>query len=118
MELRVDRHGRDAGVPAREHHLDVRRAVAHRERDAVVRLESCREAGSEPAGARAEFGIARQDARAASQCGPLRVDLRGTDEQLGDVHAHLADCTDRRRDRCADRLVGGASRTGLIQDSD
>ena len=50
VQLGVDRHRHETGVPGGEHRLDVLRTIAHRQRDAIARHEA--EASGELAGQR------------------------------------------------------------------
>jgi hypothetical protein len=88
MELRVDRHRGDAGVPAGEHHLDVRGAVAHRERDAVAVHESEASAQRTGDGGHApREGAVVQDAFVADGHGTaIGCGETGAPQQMGEIH--------------------------------
>ena len=93
VQLGVDRHHHQTRVPAGEHQFEVSRAVLHHQRDPVVGLQPRRQAAGESGHARAQLGVVRQQARAAGQRRELRMEARGTRQQVGEVDAHAVECS-------------------------
>ena len=87
MELGVDGHRGEPGPPRRIQRLEIRRVVLHQQRDAVAGREAERaQMASEAGHARGELAVAPDEPIAMQQRGPVGMDARRADEQLGQVH--------------------------------
>ena len=88
MQLGIHRNRDQARVPRRVQHLDILRAVAHRQRDPVARLQA--QALPQPCGHRRdtmrEFAVANPYPVAERDRRIVRKHARGAREQVGDIH--------------------------------
>ncbi|MPN64820.1 hypothetical protein SDC9_212597 [bioreactor metagenome] len=91
VQLCVDRHGAQAGVPDGELGLGVLDAVLHRQGDPVAGLQA--QVVAQPAGqgadAPVQFPVGQARAPAAGQGGTVTVQAHGALEELVQVHGDL-----------------------------
>jgi hypothetical protein len=86
MQLGIDRHRHQPGMPAGEHRLGIRGAVLHHQADAIAGRQARRQPAGQARDACGEFGIAGDDVGADRQRGALGMAAGGAGKEEGDVH--------------------------------
>ena len=91
VQLGVDRHRDQSGLPAGEQGLDILRAVGHHQRNAVTGSKAALEqSAGEARHAQGQFAIACGDAGPQRQRRALREDARGAQQQGGKIDGRHA----------------------------